>query len=114
MKNPGLKRRWISRLLMVSIGLVLFLAGVRIGEFGGLVLMIVGLVPTIIGAADVSLMTEIRDERAHRLEQRRPGCSHMSASLENRSRVGGHVTGQKATSPLAFRHSADGLSVNKL
>ena len=114
MRCPFPKRQWICRLLTVSVGLALFLAGVRIGNFGGLVLMIVGLVPTVIGAADVSLFGEIRAERAHRLEQRRPGWSRMSAARESPSRAAGHVTGQKATSPLAFRHPANGVSANRL
>ena len=73
MKPHCPKRPWICRLLTVSVGLALFLFGVRVGDFAGLVLMIVGLAPTIIGAADVSLISEIRDERAHRLEPRRVG-----------------------------------------
>jgi hypothetical protein len=58
--------------LTIVVGLALFTAGVRLGDLWGLVLMIVGLVPAVTGVADVSLLSEIRDERAHRLEYRRP------------------------------------------
>jgi hypothetical protein len=70
------KRPWICRLVTVSVGLALFLFGVRVGDFWGLLLMIVGLAPTVIGIADVSLVSEIRDDRAHRLEQRRLDLPH--------------------------------------
>jgi hypothetical protein len=70
------KRSWMCRLVTVSVGLALFLLGVRVGDFWGLLLMIVGLVPTVIGAADVSLVSEIREERAHRREQRRIALPH--------------------------------------
>lgn len=102
-------RPWVCRLLTVSVGLALFLVGVRIGNFGGLVLMIVGLVPTVIGAADVSLISEIRDERAYRLEQRRPGWSRTSAARESPLRVAGHLALQDAVSSLALSRSADGV-----
>ena len=102
MNRPCPNRPWMYRLLNVSAGLTLFLIGVRVGDFGGLVLMIVGLVPTVIGAADVSVISEIRDERAHRLEQRRPGWSRMSAALESQSRAAGHLVGPKPASSLAF------------
>jgi hypothetical protein len=113
-KTPScLKRPWMCRLLTVTVGVALFLIGVRVGDFAGLVLMIVGLVPTVIGAADVSVISEIRDERAHRLEQRRPGWSRTSAALESPSRAAGHLARQKPTSSLALRHSADRLSLVK-
>jgi hypothetical protein len=59
----------MCRLLTTSLGLAVFSAGVYLGELWGLLLMIVGLVPAVVGLADVSLLTEIRDERAHRREQ---------------------------------------------
>jgi hypothetical protein len=70
MTSPCLKRPWIWRVITVTFGVAVFLLGVRYGDFWGLLLMIVGLVPAVIGAADVSLVNEIRDERAHRREQR--------------------------------------------
>lgn len=63
------KRPWVCRLLTVGVGLTLFSIGVRLGDFWGLLLMIVGLVPMVIGAADVSVLNEIRDERELRREQ---------------------------------------------
>ena len=63
----------MSRLLTAIIGIAVFASGVYVGELGGLLLMIVGLVPAITGIANISLLGEIRDERAHRLEQRRGG-----------------------------------------
>ena len=54
-------------------GIAVFTAGVYAGGLGGLLLMIAGLVPAITGIANVSLLGEIRDERAHRLQQRREG-----------------------------------------
>jgi hypothetical protein len=71
MNSLSPKCSWMYRLVTVSVGLALFLLGVHVGDFWGLLLMIVGLVPTVFGIADVSLMSEIRDERAHRHEQRR-------------------------------------------
>jgi hypothetical protein len=65
------KRPWFCRVLTVSVGLALFSLGVRLGDFWGLLLIIVGLVPAVIGLADVSVMSELRDERAHRREQDR-------------------------------------------
>jgi hypothetical protein len=71
MKSPCPKRPWICRLLTVIGGVGLFSVGVALGDLWGLVLMIVGLVPAVTGVADVSLLSEIRDERAHRLDQHR-------------------------------------------
>ena len=50
--------------------MAIFLLGVQLGGFWGLLLMILGLVPAVIGFADVSVLNEIRDERAHRRGQR--------------------------------------------
>jgi fatty acid desaturase len=61
----------ICRIVTVAIGIGLFVAGVDLGGLWGLILMIVGLVPVVTGVADVSLLAEIRDERAHRRERRR-------------------------------------------
>jgi hypothetical protein len=47
--------------------------GVHRDEFWGLLLMIIGLVPVVIGIANVSVVNEIRDARAHRREQRMLG-----------------------------------------
>ena len=69
--NQRLGQPWVSRVLTVIIGVAVFAAGVRVGDFWGLLFMIVGLIPVVIGAADVSLVSEIRDERAHRREQQR-------------------------------------------
>jgi hypothetical protein len=71
MKSPCPKRPWICRLLTVIGGVGLFSVGIAVGDLWGLVLMIVGLVPAVTGVADVSLLSEIRDERAHRLDQHR-------------------------------------------
>jgi hypothetical protein len=76
MNSPWPKRSWMCRLATVTVGLALFMFGVHVGDFWGLLLMIVGLVPTVTGIADVSLVSEIRDERAHRLEQRRLALPH--------------------------------------
>ena len=75
------KRPWIYRLVTTTLGIAIFLLGVRLGQFWGLLLMIVGLVPAVIGLADVSVVTEIRDERAHRREQQ------MGAPLPYKPRV---------------------------
>jgi hypothetical protein len=69
MNNQSSGRSWICRGLTVVIGAALFSAGVHVGDLWGLLFMIVGLVPVVIGVADVSLLSEIRDERAHRREQ---------------------------------------------
>jgi len=66
MNSPCPRRPWICRALSVAIGLSLFGAGVRLGGLWGLVLMMVGLVPAVTGIADISLLSEIRDEREHR------------------------------------------------
>ncbi len=63
----------MSRLFTAIIGIAVFTSGLYVGELGGLLLMIGGLVPAITGVANISLLGEIRDERAHRLEQRRGG-----------------------------------------
>lgn len=63
-------RPWIVRVVSVTLGVAVFGLGVRLGDFWGLLLMIVGLVPVVIGVADVSLVGEIRDARAHRREPR--------------------------------------------
>ena len=70
MMNHHRSREWIRRVITVACGVAVFSTGVRLGDFWGLLLMIVGLVPTVIGVADVSLLGEIRDERAHRREHR--------------------------------------------
>jgi hypothetical protein len=70
MTSPCPKCPWISRVITLAIGVSVFLIGVHFGHFWGLLLMIGGLVPAVIGVADVSLLNEIRDERAHRREQR--------------------------------------------
>jgi hypothetical protein len=64
------QRPWVCRLVTVLLGVAVFSLGVRLGALWGLLLMIVGLVPTVIGVADVSVLSEIRDERAHKREQR--------------------------------------------
>jgi hypothetical protein len=70
MTTACLTHPWVCRTITVTTGVALFSLGVRLGDFWGLVLMIVGLVPVVIGVADVSLLSEIRDERAHRRELR--------------------------------------------
>lgn len=81
MSSSCRKRPRIYRLITTTVGIALFLLGVHLGQFWGLLLMIVGLVPAVIGLADVSVVTEIRDERAHRREQQ------MGAPLPYERRV---------------------------
>ena len=95
------RRALVCRIGTVAAGLALFTAGVRIGDLWGLVLMIVGLVPAVTGIADVSLLAEIRDERAYRREQRHhspfplepralaPNNPHRRGIMRGRRRVSG-------------------------
>jgi len=76
MTMSHLTRPWMWRLITVALGVAVFALGLRLGALSGLVLMIVGLVPTVIGVADVSVLTEVRDERAHRREQRLVSVSY--------------------------------------
>jgi hypothetical protein len=71
----------MCRLLTATFGVAVFTAGVYVGGLWGLLLMIAGLVPAITGIANVSLIGEIRDERAHRLEQRRTAALRDGTSV---------------------------------
>jgi predicted PurR-regulated permease PerM len=59
-----LSRLLICRVIAVIVGVAVFWLGVRVGGFWGLLLTIVGIVPAVIGAGGVSLLSEIPHERA--------------------------------------------------
>lgn len=63
----------MARLFIVLTGVSMIAAGVYVDGLAGVLLTIAGLVPVVMGTANVSLVREVREERAHRREQaRRP------------------------------------------
>ncbi len=61
------------RLFAVLTGFSMIAAGVYVEGLAGVLLTIAGLVPAVMGIANVSVLREVREERAHRREQaRRP------------------------------------------
>ena len=64
MTNFRRSGRWVYRVMLIAFGIAVFALGAHVGDFWGLLVMMLGIVPAIIGAGDVSLLGEIRHRRA--------------------------------------------------